>query len=45
MKLLSPAMTTASIQDLNFKQAFATVSLSREPINALIFWIRFWILL
>jgi hypothetical protein len=28
---------TASIQDLNFKQAFATVSQSREPINALIF--------
>ena len=44
MNRLSPAMT-ASIQDLNFKQAFATVSLSREPINALIFWIRFWILL
>jgi hypothetical protein len=44
MKWLSLAMA-ASIQDLNFKQAFATVSLSRETINALIFWIRFWILL
>jgi hypothetical protein len=39
MKWLSSA-TTASILDLNFKQAFATVSQSREPINALIFWIR-----
>ena len=39
MKSLSPAMT-ASIQDLNFKQAFATVSLSREPATAFIFWIR-----
>jgi hypothetical protein len=44
MKWLSSAMT-ASIQDLNFNQAFATVSQSREPIKALIFWIRLWILL
>jgi hypothetical protein len=40
-----PSATTASILDLNFKQAFATVSQSREPINALIFWIGSWILL
>jgi hypothetical protein len=44
MKLLPPAMTP-SIQDLNVKQAFAMVSQSREPTNALIFWIRLWILL
>jgi hypothetical protein len=36
---------TALVLDLNFKQAFATVSQSREPINTLIFWIRLWILL
>ncbi len=44
MKWLS-AVTTSSILDLNFKQAFATVSQSREPINTVIFWIRSRILL
>jgi hypothetical protein len=39
MKWLSAGMT-ASILDLDLKQAFATVSLSRDPITAFIFWIR-----
>ncbi len=39
MKWLS-VETTASILGLNLYQAFATVSLSRDPISAFIFWIR-----
>jgi hypothetical protein len=30
-------VTTASIRDLNLLQAFATVSLARDPITSLIF--------
>jgi hypothetical protein len=39
------AVRTASILDLNLLQAFATVSLSKDPTSAFIFWIRSSILL
>ncbi len=34
------AVTTSLILDLNLKQAIATVSMSRDPVTAFIFWIR-----